>query len=110
MGQAFDAETGKLQWIWKPPAWGDAAGKGDAENLLTRVFLGIKPQCNTASWGRPAIGGDGVVYAPHMSGKLFAIKDFNGDGIIDEGTEVSSFDAGCSFLGGGPSCAPGTMA
>mmetsp|Transcript_34380 Transcript_34380/g.109129 ORF Transcript_34380/g.109129 Transcript_34380/m.109129 type:complete len:526 (-) Transcript_34380:67-1644(-) len=107
---AMDAATGQRLWTWTPPVYPRLACKGDEEALVLRMTMGIRSQCMTASWGAPSIGGDGVVYAPHMNGMVYAIKDINGNGIIEEATEVTSFDAESAFLHGGPTFAPGTMA
>merc|ERR1712190_633047 len=85
------------------------AGRGDKEGYSTRTRLRMRGHCLPASWGSPSIGGDGVVYANFQSGWLYAIKDVNGDGIIDNETEVVAFETEAASQGG-ISFAPGMMA
>merc|ERR1711924_217633 len=76
-------------------------GKGDeAPNHL----------CKSDAFSNVAISGDGTCYVGHTSGRLFALKDKNGNGKIDENLgEVSSF-AGDRCYYGSPAIAPDLLA
>merc|ERR1712048_1137860 len=98
-------QSGQPKWHYNDiPGWTYYASRGDEENFLKRLSNGMfamRPACGSASWSAPTIGGDGPVYA---------IQDKNDDGIIDNQTEVSTFDLGASSLHPGPSLAPGMLA
>merc|ERR1711884_1009575 len=86
------------------------ASRGDEERVLERFApYQQRPVCGPASWTAPTIGGDGTVYASAMDGILYAIRDVNSDGVIDE-TEVSTLDIGAAALHPGAAFAPGMMA
>lgn len=106
---AFDAKTGAPQWRYEVPPWPQYGSKGNEEGLTERFRLGNGRHEQTASWGAPAISGDGTVYAGFMSGVLYAIRDSNGDGVIHGPAEVSTFDLGAAPLHPGASFAPGMM-
>lgn len=92
---AFDATTGeKLEWEYKPPTWPFAAAAGDT----------ISHVCLPDSFSNPAIGGDGTVYIGFEDGRLYAIRDADGNGKISD-SEVSSYDFGNAFQGS-PGIAP----
>ena len=95
---ALDAATGAIVWQYDMPLWhGAAAGDGFPENH----------GCAPDSSANNAIGGDGVAYVPHEDGRVYAIRDADGDGVIHEG-EVSSWGFDMTFQGS-PAIAPGLL-
>lgn len=110
---AFDAETGELQWAFHPPYWKRPAALGDVERLHHR-FEAMKRDhrteliCLPDSWAAPAISGDGTTIAGFMDGRLYAVRDADGDGKISS-SEVQSFQAEDAWLGT-PALAPGMLA
>lgn len=95
---ALDPMTGDLTgWEFTPPDWMHTGGAGDTQ----------KKDCFQDAVSNAAIGGDGSVYFGHMNGKIYAIKDTNGDGHIDE-DEVSSWD-GHRIDQGSPGIASGML-
>lgn len=95
---ALDAETGLMLWSHDLPLWhGWAAGDWAVPEHV----------CLPISSASPVLAGDGTAYVGFQDGRLYAIKDKDGNGLI-EGTEVSSFDAGNAFQGS-PGIAPGML-
>merc|ERR1719245_271083 len=80
----LDAETGKLGWTFEPPIWknNSAVAAGDT------VFHTCLPD----SFSNAAIGGDGTVYLGFMDGRLYAVRDKDGDGVIDPKSEASTYN------------------
>jgi len=109
---AFDPETGKRKWHYDQiPPWTRVSSLGDEDLLFERLpAWGDRSVCGPASWSAPTIGGDGTVYAAAMNGVLYAIRDANSDGIIDDSAEVSRLTLGDASLHAGASFAPGLMA
>merc|ERR1712032_368482 len=95
--------------------WNLSGAAGDNEGFERRLI--DYPQkdptrhevlCLPDNWGIPSIGGDGTVYASSgHNGNLYAIRDENVDGAIDE-TEIKTFKTGQAFLNG-PALAPGML-
>jgi len=108
--RAYDAATGDLQWVWQAPSWHRKSCAGDEEGLVERMMLNIRLVCWPGPWSSPTIAADGTVYVGHENGMIYAVRDKNGDGKIDDATEVDSFDTGASFLHSGFSFAPGMSA
>lgn len=83
---ALDAETGETIWTFTTPILEDDVSAGS-----TVRDLNVPDQ-----WGAPSIGGDGTVYAGWSGGEIFALRDANGDGIVDASNpdEVRSFHTG----------------
>lgn len=79
---AFDAETGDLLWNFELPLWSFVTHGVTSDAL-----------CAPDVYGNPTIGADGTVYVNWSGGKLFALRDANGDGKIDanDASEVQSF-------------------
>jgi len=95
---AFDAETGRrLDWAYSPPVWPFAAAAGDTPSHI----------CLPDAFSNPSIGGDGSVYIGFEDGRLYAMRDADGDGRVGEG-EVSSYDFKNAFQGS-PGLAPGML-
>mmetsp|Transcript_43267 Transcript_43267/g.119679 ORF Transcript_43267/g.119679 Transcript_43267/m.119679 type:complete len:244 (+) Transcript_43267:449-1180(+) len=94
---ALDAATGAVVWQYDMPLWHGAAA-GDTPTHA----------CAPDSSANSAIGGDGVAYVPHEDGRVYAIRDANGDGAIHQG-EVSSWGFDMAFQGS-PAIAPGLLA
>eukprot|EP00747_Dinoflagellata_sp_TGD_P200693 gnl/TRDRNA2_/TRDRNA2_74116_c0_seq1.p1 gnl/TRDRNA2_/TRDRNA2_74116_c0~~gnl/TRDRNA2_/TRDRNA2_74116_c0_seq1.p1 ORF type:complete len:397 (-),score=40.92 gnl/TRDRNA2_/TRDRNA2_74116_c0_seq1:86-1204(-) len=106
---AFEPKTGKQIWRHRLPNWERLAGKGDEEGIFDESppnFHGCLP----TSFGTPTISDNSTVYVGHVSGLLWRLGDFNGDGIIDGETEVSSYDCDSAFLPNAQAWAPGLMA
>merc|ERR1711879_837988 len=62
--------------------------------------------CVPDNQGIPTIDGGGTVYATSgHNGKIYSLRDANGNGIIEH-REISIFDTSSAFLNG-PSIAPG---
>mmetsp|Transcript_70473 Transcript_70473/g.183548 ORF Transcript_70473/g.183548 Transcript_70473/m.183548 type:complete len:563 (-) Transcript_70473:73-1761(-) len=108
--QAFDAETGEPQWRVELPTWRWYCAAGDEEGLATRRKNGHRQLCLPPASSYMTLDAQGAIYFGHLDGRLYRIKDWNGDGRIDAGTEVCAFEAGSGFLTGGPSIAPGVLA
>lgn len=64
--------------------------------------------CAPDIWGNPTIGADGTVYLNWSGGKTFAVRDANGDGVVDpkDPKEVSSYSHGFGS-NGATAVAPG---
>mmetsp|Transcript_3659 Transcript_3659/g.10654 ORF Transcript_3659/g.10654 Transcript_3659/m.10654 type:complete len:444 (-) Transcript_3659:82-1413(-) len=107
---AFDAETGAHQWTWALPPYKWLAARGEEAGFLTRWWLGHRRLCLPAAFSAPTIDSEGRVYIGHESGMFFSVRDEDGDGIIDERTEVTSHDLLAAPLPSGPSLAPGMLA
>lgn len=109
--RVFDAETGTPQWSWAPELWEWSSCAGDTIGFFPRVFSGSpRPFCIPNPWSSPAIDAEGTIYLGHANGKLYAISDSNSDNVIDDETEVSSFDLGVAFGHPGAGLAPGMLA
>jgi len=105
--------NGDILWHYdRIPDWVRFASRGDEELFNTRMVSGQhwRSSCGPASWGAPAIDGRGTVYASGMNGILYGIRDKDGNGVIDDTTEVDKFDLGAAALHAGASFAPGFMA
>jgi len=99
--QSFDPGTGEPRgWSYTPPAHNKTSAYG--EYWPDHI-------CLPDAWSNGAIGGDGTFYVGHMSGNVFALKDVNGDGFIDEGGgEVSKY-FGQRCYQGSAAIAPGML-
>jgi len=98
---ALDADTGNpTGWEYTPEVYRKPQAYGDA--FPDHI-------CLPDSWSNAAIGGDGTVYAGHMSGRIFAFRDIDGDGVLSkEKGEVSSYFGGRCYQGS-PGLAPGML-
>jgi len=109
---AMNAETGDLIWQFDEPKWPHlmAAGDNKTAERLARAARNPKTDvmCLPDNQGIPLVAGDGTVYVSSShAGDLRAIKDENGDGIIDS-EEVSAFPTHNCFLNS-PSLAQGML-
>eukprot|EP00747_Dinoflagellata_sp_TGD_P027992 gnl/TRDRNA2_/TRDRNA2_132960_c0_seq2.p1 gnl/TRDRNA2_/TRDRNA2_132960_c0~~gnl/TRDRNA2_/TRDRNA2_132960_c0_seq2.p1 ORF type:complete len:251 (-),score=13.69 gnl/TRDRNA2_/TRDRNA2_132960_c0_seq2:1-753(-) len=107
--QAYNARTGSLQWRHEIAPYRQSACRGHEENHNDRTELGNWRHELTGPWSSPTIAADGTIYACHQSGVVYAVKDKNGDDLIDSQTEVSTLDIGAACLHFGASFAPGLM-
>jgi len=110
---AFDAQTGEPRWRFDDiQPWGKVNCRNDEEEFLQHKLKGhdSRPVCGPASWSSPTIDGRGTVFVAGMNGIFYAIRDADGDGIINSKTEVSQLDIGSASLHGGAAFAPGLMA
>jgi outer membrane protein assembly factor BamB len=99
---AVDAESGEpTGWYYAPPTRHVAGAEGDA--MPDRI-------CLPDVWSNGAIDGRGTMYIGHVSGNVFAIRDNNADGVIDEALgEVVQYYGGRCYQGS-PGLAPGMVA
>mmetsp|Transcript_65270 Transcript_65270/g.202104 ORF Transcript_65270/g.202104 Transcript_65270/m.202104 type:complete len:543 (-) Transcript_65270:92-1720(-) len=95
---ALDAGSGEVIWQFNSSMLGLCAG-----NTWTEF-------CVPDLWGSPAIGADGTVYVNWSGGKAFALRDANGDGVVDreDPGEASSYHHG-SGSNGITAIAPGLL-
>jgi len=100
---AFDAKTGELIWEYTPPRYGFQFVAGDLQRFLHGTL------CLPNPYGSPSVDARGTVYTGHFNGMVYAIRDDNGDGKIEE-NEVSKYNTGAGFSHGGAVIAPGTLA
>eukprot|EP00747_Dinoflagellata_sp_TGD_P053431 gnl/TRDRNA2_/TRDRNA2_148446_c0_seq1.p1 gnl/TRDRNA2_/TRDRNA2_148446_c0~~gnl/TRDRNA2_/TRDRNA2_148446_c0_seq1.p1 ORF type:complete len:366 (-),score=49.81 gnl/TRDRNA2_/TRDRNA2_148446_c0_seq1:79-1071(-) len=112
---AFDAEAGNVLWTYSDESWDHYACAGDEDRYFERLARHqanpTKQEfiCGPDSWAIPLISGDGTVYAGSgTGGNLYAIRDDDGNGVIEE-SEVSTFKPGQAFLNA-PALAPGMLA
>lgn len=91
---AYDTETGARLWHHELPPFRKFATKGDSERLLRRhtdIASNNKHNdllCLPDSCSQPVIGPDGTSYTGWQDGRIYAIRDANGDGKIDDGEVV----------------------
>jgi len=98
---AVDAATGEpTGWGWAPPPHRRPQAEGD--HFPNHI-------CLPDAWSNGAIDGSGTVFIGHMSGHIFAVRDADGDGRIDEDEgEVAKFYGGRCYQGS-PGLAPGML-
>jgi len=112
---AYDAATGEELWHFAEEPNDHHGAEGDEGPMLGRLQKAhqqgdprTEVLCGPDNWGIPAVGGDGTVYAASgSSGKLYAIRDADGNGVIAD-SEVSTFASGVAFLNN-PALAPGML-
>jgi len=96
---ALDALTGDLRWEFTLPDWHGVSANDTLEN-----------NCWPDSFANPSIGGDGTGYVVGESGRVYAVRDKNGDGFVREADgEVSFFDTYRAFQAA-PAIGPGILA
>jgi len=106
---AFNAETGDVQWLWEVPVWENHSVRGDAEGMAERMAHAKQPLCIPNPWTSATVDAAGTVFTGYMNGKVYGIKDLDGNGKIDS-SEVDEFDAGAGFSHPGVAMAPDTLA
>lgn len=107
---AYDADTGKVQWVFNGPKQKGLLQAGDLEGLPVRLSS-KRPVCLPNGWSAPAIDGNGTVFVGNEEGNFYALRDTDGDGSVSGPQEVSSFDTLAAFAGSAsPSLAPGMIA
>uniref|UniRef100_A0A7S1RKR1 Pyrrolo-quinoline quinone repeat domain-containing protein n=1 Tax=Alexandrium catenella TaxID=2925 RepID=A0A7S1RKR1_ALECA len=108
--QAYDAETGEKQWSWTSPVLLKGHSAGDEELVIDRSGAGAQAICVPNLWASPTIDAEGTIFVAHANGKIYAIRDANGDNAIDPEKEVTEFSTGVAFGHPGPAVAEGMMA
>lgn len=110
---ALHGDTGQELWRFEEEPWDHFGAISDEDNFVGRVVRSWNEQqrdamCLPDPWGIPLLAEDGTVYASSShTGKLYAIRNENGDAQIDP-SEVTVFPTGHTFLNG-PSMAPGML-
>mmetsp|Transcript_24036 Transcript_24036/g.43535 ORF Transcript_24036/g.43535 Transcript_24036/m.43535 type:complete len:481 (+) Transcript_24036:92-1534(+) len=108
---AYDGLTGAERWTFHGPVQTKDFQAGDFEGGAGRNATGVHPLTLSAAWSAPAIDAMGTVFVGSQQGKLFSLRDLDGDGDIIGPNEVSAFPTDASFVGSsGPAFAPGLMA
>jgi len=111
---ALDAQTGKLQWVFKGPSQMHKFQAGDmnVHAIAERQLItGIRPMVSPNAWSAPSIDARGTVYIGSEEGKIYALRDENGDGTVSGPAEVSSYNAKACFSGSSsPVIAPNLLA
>merc|ERR1719265_1313203 len=111
---AFEAATGKPQWLFQGKLWHGIMARND--------FKGVA--CLPAHWSAPVITANGKVLAERVDGFLYSVQDTlqghrepmdlaelkDMDYNTTPGVTVEVFDADRSSLHGALAFAPGTMA
>jgi len=95
---ALDAHTGETLWEYAFPIWHGASQQDH-----------IMDMCGPDGYDNPTLDAQGVSYIGHESGFVYAIADYNGDGVISD-EEVSSYDLQAGGFQGTAALAPGMMA
>lgn len=110
---ALDAASGEVLWRFDEKPWVGTSPAGEEEKHEERKSRAeTHPRtdvlCSPEAQGIPVIAGDGTVYASSgHSGDLYAMKDVNGNGVI-EAAETSVFSTQNCFLNS-PSLALGML-
>jgi len=98
---ALDAQTGQTLWTFSPPLYRGLSCAGDEELFWPRLMkrredpLGDE-YCLPDSWSQAVIDANGTVFVGNMDGRLYIVRDEDGDGEI-AGREASSLDFGNAF-------------
>lgn len=111
---ALSAETGETRWAYAPPTYTGLACKSDTEFLMPRLDVllfdkKMDPICLPDNWAQAVIDADGTVYAGFQDGRLYAVRDEDGDGKIQAETEVSTYNVHAAFQAS-QGLAPGMLA
>ncbi|CAE7428612.1 unnamed protein product [Symbiodinium necroappetens] len=112
---ALDAATGNVLWYHEMEPYQRPAAMGDSELLIERydsIAHGTNPNndpwCLPDANAQPVIDGAGTALVPFQDGKIYAIRDENGDGKISP-EEVKEHLVGAAFQAS-PALAPGLLA
>lgn len=85
---AFSADTGALRWVWEMEPYHKLAAAGDNEKFVVRYREWVstnpnnEPLCLPDANAQPVIDGAGTAFVPFQDGKVYAVRDENGDGSI----------------------------
>ncbi|CAJ1453747.1 unnamed protein product [Effrenium voratum] len=79
---AYDAESGRLRWVFNGPTQKGLWQAADLEGIGERVSSGIQKWCMPNGWSAPSIGADGTVYLGSEEGPFFALRDADRDGRV----------------------------
>jgi len=108
---AYDAETGSQLWVFEGPAQNDTLQRGELEGMQERAMSRVRPLNMGLPWSVPTIDADGTVYIGSSEGPLFALRNEDGNSVVNGTSEVASMDAlACFPSDSAPSFAPGMMA
>merc|ERR1719433_1638214 len=103
---ALDAETGKQQWVFHLPPWPHVSAAGDSEGFVVRsLVLPQRPLVMPADFNSPTIDGEGTVIVGYHDGRVYSLRDDDGNGVVDE-AEAASYDTKAAFLHTGAAFAP----
>ncbi|OLP89351.1 hypothetical protein AK812_SmicGene29205 [Symbiodinium microadriaticum] len=112
---AVDAATGAVRWYHEMDPYHRPAAAGDSENVLARFRAtqngsnpNNEPVCLPDANAQPVIDGAGTAFVPFQDGKIYALRDDNGDGKISP-EEVKEHLVGAGFQAS-PAMAPGLFA
>ena len=112
---ALDAATGKVLWYYEMEPYQRPAAVGDSENFLERMKSHTdgsnpnnEPLCLPDANAQPVIDGEGTAFVPYQDGKVYALRDENGDGKISS-EEVREHLVGAGFQASA-AMAPGLLA
>lgn len=112
---AVDAATGAVHWYHEMDPYDRPAAAGDSENVLARFRAtqngsnpNNEPVCLPDANAQPVIDGAGTAFVPFQDGKIYAVRDDNGDGKISP-EEVKELLVGAGFQAS-PAMAPGLFA
>jgi outer membrane protein assembly factor BamB len=110
---ALDAESGKVQWIFKGPSQKDSLQAGDRNTFaqMSRSGIGrVRPITLPNPWSAPTIDGDGTVFIGSEEGGFYSLRDSNLDGQVDGAEEVSVLETDACFSGSSSAAiAPGMV-
>ena len=108
--RAFNAKTGNLLWRLDLPRWEHYAAAGDEAGVIPRILRGTRPLCLPCASGYGVVDAQGVFWMQHLDGLLYRVKDWNGNGNIEEGTdEVCTIDLLAGSTTGGITIVPGML-
>ncbi|CAJ1447357.1 unnamed protein product [Effrenium voratum] len=108
---AYDADTGRLRWVFNGPTQTGMLQAADFEGALTRTLSGVRGLCLPNGWSAPSISADGTVYVGNEEGPFFALRDADSDGRVIGDDEVSSYYTDAAFSGSSSAAiAPGMVA
>mmetsp|Transcript_141701 Transcript_141701/g.440542 ORF Transcript_141701/g.440542 Transcript_141701/m.440542 type:complete len:533 (-) Transcript_141701:108-1706(-) len=105
---ALDPDTGKTLWTWAGPTSDRKCNRGDEDGFIPRATAQKRMVSCPTPWSQPHIGPDGTIYTGNENGDVFALRDANGDGRVDD-KEVSVYHTDATFPHPGLSHAPGML-
>lgn len=112
---ALDAATGNVIWYHEMEPYQRPAAMGDSELFLDRLHSKMngtnpnnEPWCLPDANAQPVIDGAGTALLAYQDGKIYAVRDENGDGKISP-EEVKEHLVGAAFQASA-AMAPGLLA